>query len=84
MEQFIPAEKAPLEAETDNVADNKAKLINTLWKNPLFRAEIAEVYTMLPRPANAKALHKTRMNPELEPTLNQRVKDNDTTIAAIQ
>ena len=84
LEQFITAEKAPLDAETDNLADNTVKLINTLWKNPLSRAEIAEIYTTLPRTANAEALHKTRMNPELEPTLNQRVKDNDTTLAATQ
>ena len=31
LEQFIPAEKAPTDAEGANLATNTARLINTLW-----------------------------------------------------
>ena len=82
LEQFIPAERAPLDAEGDELATNTARLINSLWNNPMTKAETAEVYATLPRPANATGLHKTRMNPEIEPTLPQRVKDNDAALAA--
>ena len=84
LEQFIPAEKAPLDAEGDNLAENTAKLVNTLWTLPMTRAETTEIYGTLPRPKNAEGLHKTRMNPEIETTLPARTKDNDAALAAVQ
>ena len=77
LEQFIPAERAPMDPECGKVADNTAKLLTALWNNPMTKAEAAELYATLPRPENAETLHKTRMNPEIEHTLQQRVKDND-------
>ncbi len=84
LEQFIPAEKAPLDAEGEELASSTARLINRLWSHPMTRAETTEVYNTLPRPANVEGLQKTRLNPEIETTLPARVRDNDTALAAAQ
>ena len=84
LEQFIPTERVPLDAEGAELANNTAKLINTLWARPMTRTETTEIYASLPRPANADGLRKTRMNPEIESTLPARVKDNDAALASAQ
>lgn len=84
LEQFIPTEKVPLDAEGPKLASNTAKLINTLWALPMTRVETTELYATLPRPENADGLHKTRLNPEIESTLPTRTKDNDTALSSAQ
>ena len=84
LEQFILAEKAWLDAEGASLADNTAKLVNTLWTLPMTTAETTEVYAALPRPKNVEGLHKTRMNPEIETTFPARIKDNDAALAVVQ
>ena len=56
LEQFIPAERTPMDPECGKIADNTAKLITALWTNPMTKTETAELYATLPRPVNAETV----------------------------
>ena len=43
-----------MEPECSNIADNTAKLLSTLWTNPMTKSDTADLYTMLPRPVNTR------------------------------
>ena len=65
-----------LDVEEPKLAENMAKLLNTLWSLLMTKVEMAGIYATMWR------VYKTRLTPEMEMTRLAGVKENDATLAA--